>query len=102
MWKTFLHYYTIIHNRDIMAEATVEELAGYISGNVKRRQVVDVLEKNGSETLEALEKLTRTPKIVMDKTLKDMAERGVITKQKDKYALTSNGTAAVTILHSMR
>jgi len=85
-----------------MVEATAEELAGYISGNVKRRQIVDVLEKNGSETFEALEKLTRIPKIMLDKALKDMAERGAITKQKDKYALTDNGVAAVTILHSIR
>ncbi len=85
-----------------MVEATAEELAGYISGNVKRRQIVDVLEKNGSETYESLEKLTRIPKIMLDKALKDMAERGAITKQKDKYALTDNGVAAVTILHSIR
>ena len=85
-----------------MAEATVEELAGYISGNVKRKQIVDVLEKNGSETFEVLEKLTRTPKIMLDKALKDMAERGVVKKQKDKYTLTDGGKSAATILHSMR
>jgi predicted transcriptional regulator len=86
----------------MMAEATAEELAGYISGNVKRRQIVDVLDKNGSETFEALEKLTRAPKLVLDKALKDMVDKGVIIKQKDKYTLTDNGTAAVTLLHSMR
>ncbi len=85
-----------------MVEATAEELMGYISGNTRRRQIVDVLEKNGSETFEALEKLTRTPKLMLDRALKDMVEKGVITKQKDKYALTSEGTAAATILHSMR
>ena len=85
-----------------MAEATVEELAGYISGNVKRRQIVDVLDKNGSETFDALEKLTRIPKIMLRKALADMVGRGVIKEQKDKYALTDNGKAAVTLLHSMR
>ncbi len=85
-----------------MAEATVEELAGYISGNAKRRQIVDVLDKNGSEPFEALEKLTRMPKLMLEKALKDMVDRGVIKKQKDKYELTDNGTAAATVLHSMR
>jgi len=85
-----------------MVEATVEELAGYISGSVKRKQVVDVLEKNGSETIETIEKTTRTPKLLLERTLKDLAEKGVIKKQKDKYALTENGAAAVIILHSMR
>jgi len=37
-----------------MAEATVEEkIASYISGNVKRKQILDVLHKNGSGTFEA-------------------------------------------------
>ena len=84
-----------------MADATVEEIAGYISGNVRRKQIVEVLEKNGSETFQALEKLTRTPKIMLEKVLKDMAEKGVIKKQKDRYVLTENGGTAATILGSI-
>ncbi len=85
-----------------MAEATVEELVGFISGNVKRKQIVDVLDKNGAETEEALGKLTRVPKVMLERALKDMAEKGVVKKQKDKYGLTENGKAAATVLHSMR
>jgi predicted transcriptional regulator len=85
-----------------MVEATVEDLAGYISGNVKRRQIVDVLNKNGSETFEALGKLTRTPRSLLEKALKDMEEKGVIKRQDDKYSLTENGVAVVNILQSMR
>lgn len=85
-----------------MAEATVDELVGFISGNVKRKQIVDVLDKNGAETGEALGKLTRAPKLLLERALKDMAEKGVIMKQKDKYTLTENGKTAATVLHSMR
>jgi predicted transcriptional regulator len=85
-----------------MVEATVEELAGYISGNAKRKQIIDVLDKNGTETMEALWKLTRVPKLMLEKSLKDMAEKGVVKKQKDKYTLTENGKAAAIMLHSMR
>lgn len=81
-----------------MTEATVEEIAGFISGNVKRRQIVDVLDKNGSETFEALRKLTRMPKLMLEKVLKDMGEKGVIIKQKESFTLTENGKAAATIL----
>jgi predicted transcriptional regulator len=88
--------------RDMMAEATVEELAGYISGNVRRRQIIDVLDKNGSETFEALEKLTRTPRLMLEKAIKDMVGRGVIKVQKDEYSLTDNGKAVVMVLHSIR
>ncbi len=85
-----------------MAEVPVEELVGFISGNVKRKQIVDVLDKNGAETGEALGKLTRAPKLLLEKALKDMAEKGVVKKQKDKYALTDNGKAAARLLHGMR
>jgi predicted transcriptional regulator len=88
--------------RDMMAEATVEELTGYISGNVRRRQIIDVLDKNGSETFEALEKLTRTPRLMLEKAIKDMVGRGIIKVHKDEYSLTDNGKAVVTVLHSMR
>ena len=85
-----------------MVEATVEEMVGFISGNVKRKQIIDVLEKNGAETEDTLGKLTRLPRILLEKSIKDMKEKGIIKKQKDKYVLTENGKAATTVLHSMR
>jgi len=85
-----------------MVEATVEEMVGFISGNVKRKQIIDVLDKNGAETEDTLGKLTRVPRILLEKAIKDMAERGIVKKQKDKYVLTEDGKAAATVLHSMR
>jgi predicted transcriptional regulator len=81
-----------------MTEAIVEEIAGFITGNVKRRQILDVLDKNGSESYEALRKLTRMPKLLLDKVLKDMEQKGVISIQNDKYVLTENGKAAAMVL----
>jgi predicted transcriptional regulator len=81
-----------------MTEATVEEIASYISGNVKRKQILDVLDKNGSVTSEALRKLTRTPKLILEKTLENMEKNGVISRQNDSYILTENGKKAVNVL----
>ncbi len=81
-----------------MAEATIEEIAGFISGNVKRKQILAVLDKNGSETFEALRKLTRMPKLMLEKVLKDMTERGVVIKQNESFTLTENGKKAASIL----
>src|SRR5208337_5209031 len=89
---------TISPYSDTMTEATVEEIAGFISGNVKRRQILDVLDKNGSETSEALRKLTRMPRLLLEKVLKDMEQKGVITMQNEKYVLTENGKAAAMVL----
>jgi predicted transcriptional regulator len=84
--------------RDIMVEATVEEISGFISGNVKRKQILDVLDKNGSKTSEDLRKITRTPKIIMEKVLKSMVENGVIIEQNDSFTLTENGKKAAMVL----
>jgi predicted transcriptional regulator len=81
-----------------MAEATVEELAGFISGNVKRKQILDVLDKNESATYETIRKLTRMPKLILDKALKDMTEKGAITMKDESYILTEAGKAAADIM----
>ncbi len=81
-------YYGIVIT---MAEATVEEIAGFITGNVKRKQILDVLDKNGSGTYESIRKHTRMPKLILDKALKDMTEKGVIIMQNESYTLTEIG-----------
>ena len=83
---------------DTMVEATVEEISGYISGNVKRKQILDVLHKNGSKTSEDLRKITRTPQVVMEKVLEGMVEHGVVVRQNDSYALTENAQKAANVL----
>lgn len=93
-----MHCNAILGHSDTMTEATVEEIASFISGNVKRKQILDVLNKNGSETFEALRKLTRMPKLMLEKVLKDMAEKDVIIKENDSFTLTENGKKAATVL----
>lgn len=88
----------ILGYSDTMAEATVEEIASFISGNVKRKQILDVLEKNGSMTFDNIRKLTRTPKIMLEKTLENMEVRGVVIKQNNVFTLTENGKKAVNAL----
>ena len=77
-----------------MAEATVEEITGFISGNVKRKQILDVLDKNGSKTAEDLRKITRTPPVIMKKVLNDMVEHGVVLQKDDSFTLTENAKVA--------
>ena len=80
---------------------TVEEQVGYITGNVKRRQIVDVLDKKGSESAEMLGKITRVPKLMLDRTLDDMIQKDIVKKSKNMYELTDNGKKAVTITRSI-
>ena len=81
-----------------MAEA--EELVGYVSGNVRRRQVIEALSKGG-ESLEQLEKLSRIPKIMLEKILSEMATRKIVKKTKAGYNLTPDGEHVAQVLKSM-
>lgn len=75
---------------------------GYVSSNVKRKQVVDVLEKNGSETLEQLSKLTRIPRLSLQKVVDELKEKDIIIRSKDKYSLTETGEKVVSVTRSMK
>jgi len=81
-----------------MAEA--EELVGFVSGNVRRRQVIEALSKGG-ESLEQLEKLSRIPKISLEKILGEMADRKIVKKTKAGYTLTPEGEHTAKMLKSM-
>jgi predicted transcriptional regulator len=78
-----------------MAEA--DELIGYVSGNVRRRQVIEALNKGG-ESLEQLEKLSRIPKIMLEKILDEMAKKKIVKKTKAGYTLTSEGEQVAGLL----
>jgi len=80
---------------------TVEEQVGYITGNVKRKQIVDVLDKKGSESAEMLGKITRVPKLVLDHTLEDMVKKEIVKQSKDHYELTDQGRQAVNVMRSI-
>lgn len=80
----------------------VEELVGYITGNVKRKQIIDVLDKNGSESFEALAKITRIPRLMLEKIMDEMLAKKIVKKEKDKYMLTETGNQVVVMTRSIR
>lgn len=84
-----------------MAEENVEAIVGYISGNARRKQIVEALSK-GAENVEALGKLTRIPRLSLEKMMEEMAGKNIVTKGKDGYKLTEAGEQATTVLKSMR
>lgn len=80
----------------------VEELVGYITGNVKRKQIIDVLDKNGSASFEALAKITRIPRLMLEKIMDEMLNKNIVKKEKDKYTLTETGAEVVILTRSIR
>ncbi|CAJ37656.1 hypothetical protein [Methanocella arvoryzae] len=84
-----------------MADENVEAMVGYISGNVRRKQIVEALSR-GAESIEALGKLTRIPRLSLDKMMEEMAGKNIVKKEKNVYKLTEAGEQATTVLKAMR
>jgi len=83
-----------------MADEPVEALVGYISGNVRRKQVAEALSK-GVEDSVALGKHTRIPRLSLEKILDEMAGKKIVKKEKDGYKLTEAGMKATEVMKSI-
>lgn len=88
-------------NGDHMADDNIEAIVGYISGNARRKQVVEALSK-GAEDMQALAKLTRIPRLSLDKMMEELAGKEIVKKENNGFKLTSVGEQAATILKSYR
>ena len=85
-----------------MNDVLIEELVGYVNSNVKRKQVVDVLEKNGSESLDHLSKVTRIPRLSLQKIMEEMASKEIVKLEDGKYMLTETGDQVVIVSRSAK
>ncbi|HMK46186.1 MAG TPA: hypothetical protein VK436_06130 [Methanocella sp.] len=83
-----------------MADDTVEAIVGYISGNVRRKQIIEAL-SNGAEDVQALAKLTRIPRLAIEKMVEEMTGKNIVKKEKGGYRLTETGSQAATVLKSI-
>ncbi len=73
---------------------------GFVSGNVRRRQVVEALSKGG-ESLDQLEKLSRIPKVMLKNILAEMENKKIVKKTKAGFTLTPDGEHVAKMLRSM-
>ena len=84
-----------------MADDNIEAIVGYISGNARRKQVVEALSKGAEDSL-ALAKLTRIPRLSLDKIMEELAGKEIVKKENNGFKLTNVGEQAATILKSFR
>jgi predicted transcriptional regulator len=82
-----------------MAEDIVDESLGYINSNVRRKQVFDIIDKNGGKTEKELGKMTRIPGLSLRKMLGEMVEKGLLKLDGEKYAFTEMGNEVATLNH---
>ena len=68
-----------------------EELIGFIAGNPKRRQIIEILESDGKATLAELAKKTHSPAKIITTMIEEMEGKGLITHNEGMYSLTDLG-----------
>ncbi len=74
-----------------IGEMMTEELVGYVTGNTKRIQIIQVLGK-GKLEVDKVAKITHTPERLTTKVLKGLEEKGLVKAEGKTYSLTEIGS----------
>ncbi len=77
-----------------------EELVGYVTGNTKRIQIIQVLGK-GKLEVGKVAKITHTPERLTMKVLKGLEEKGLIMADGKTFSLTDIGSEVESRIKSL-
>lgn len=70
----------------------MEELAGFVNGNVNRRKVLEILESKGATDPQRIAKIARLIPSAVDKIIEELETNGLVQKTSDgKIDLTEEG-----------
>ncbi|GEM_PF-2561395 len=75
---------------------SVEELEGFVLGNPKRRQVVNVLMEEGPSQVDLIRNKKRIPKKIVESIVEELEEKGIVKDSgSGKFELTDIGEKIV-------
>lgn len=69
----------------------MNELIGFVNGNSARQKVLSLLASKGEMDGKRISKTLHIVYPSMEKTLEELREKDLVSKQEDKYALTEMG-----------
>ena len=78
----------------------MEELVGYVTGNTKRIQIIQVLGK-GKLEVGKVAKITHTPERLTIKVLEGLEEKGLVKADGKTYTLTDVGAEVESRIKSL-
>jgi predicted transcriptional regulator len=64
---------------------------GYILGNIKRKQVLEIFERRENLNKEAVASLVRLPPVLAERMVDELVRKGFLERKGDSYSLTSRG-----------
>jgi|Deesub1362A_J573_1020465.scaffolds.fasta_scaffold00191_16 predicted transcriptional regulator len=68
-----------------------EEAIGFIAGNARRRQIIEILEASKKATLAELSKKTHSPAKIISTMMDEMETKGLVKHEGGAYVLTELG-----------
>ena len=79
----------------------MEELAGFVNGNVNRRKILEILESKGATNAGKISKVARIIPPMTDKILEELLSYHLVQKDGDQYTLTTEGKAVVDFIRAL-
>ena len=79
----------------------MQELAGFINGNVNRRKILEILASKGTADAGKISKIARLIPSATAQILEDLSSRDLIQKTDDKYSLTEDGKIILDFIRAL-
>jgi Predicted transcriptional regulator len=79
----------------------MEELAGFINGNVNRRKILEILDSKGAADAGKISKIARIIPPATAQILEDLSSRHLVQKTDDKYSLTEDGKIIIDFIRAL-
>ncbi|MDV0444885.1 hypothetical protein MmiAt1_04310 [Methanimicrococcus sp. At1] len=80
----------------------MEELAGFVNGNVNRRKVLEILESKGASDPQRIAKIARLIPAATGKIIEELEASGLVQKTEDgKIDLTADGKIIIDYIRAL-
>lgn len=79
----------------------MEELIGFVNGNVNRRKVLEIIGSKGPNEAQRIAKIARLIPSATDQLLGDLEAKGLVQKTDGKYELTEQGKAVADVIRTI-
>ena len=79
----------------------MEEIAGFVNGNVNRRKILEILDSKGDADAVRIAKIARIIPAAATQILTDLSARNLVQKNGDKYGLTDEGKTVIGFIRAL-
>ena len=79
----------------------MEEITGFVNGNVNRRKILEILDSKGETEAVRVAKIARIIPSAAAQILEELSARNLVQKNGDKYSLTDEGKTVIGFIRAL-